>query len=707
MIRGVCLAAALLAATAGFAGRAAGDTLPPQMHTAAGGGSCGGNAPAVAMISGGSCDNVSATSAQIGDASSVAALPGGGLLYVDSVYDLVREVTPSGKVITVAGDVNAMGQPNTQDTDGVPAVDSGLNGPVAVAPLPNGGFLITEYNGSVVREVSPGAPGTATISTIAGVPGTRGGHGVLNGPATSVPLNYPSDAQPTSDGSVLIADTGNNYIRVVSPDGSTISTVAGSGSCNDAGLSCEGMAAGAVSLHDPVAVSPIQGGSGGFLIAEDDPSAVNAIREVSQVSGAGTFTTVAGTPGQGYGYGGDGGPANGAQLSSPEGVLSTPDGGFLIADTGNQRIRAVSASGTITTVAGNGVASYAGDGGAATSASLQGPAGMAPAPDGGFFIADANDGAIRQVTIPPTTSITLSPATPNGNNGWYVSAVHAKFSVVNGGGTHCELDPAAPPPVFDAMPPPCPFTGAGATISGDGSHTLYAASINKFGDKELPVSVSVKIDATPPTVICGPTRSFTIGSRNALVTASVSDSLSGPASPEASAQALTFALGTFGVTVYGADRAGNIGDVGCTYTVVPAILKPTPVMHWSFSVQGRYTTVKRLLVTDVAPQAAVNVACTGTGCPFSSARNVSGKECKGRKPCTAKSSKRPHTIDLAPLFAHVQLAARAQLTVSVTKPNTIGRVWLFTANGQKPPSHRVSCLEPGSTAVGKGCTTGH
>ena len=75
------------------------------------------------------------------------------------------------------------------------------------------------------------------------------------------------------------------------------------------------------------------------------------------------ITTVAGTGVQGFT--GDGGPATAAQLSIPFGVAPTADGGFLIVDVGNQRIRKVSAAGVITTVAGNGVAGYSGDGGPA------------------------------------------------------------------------------------------------------------------------------------------------------------------------------------------------------------------------------------------------------------------------------------------------------------------------------------------------------
>ena len=687
------LVGALLVGAWAAAPHAAAAPLPPQIHTVAGGGSCSG-----LTTSGGACDNVAATSVPILRARSVAELPGGGFLYVDETNDLVRQVSRSGKVTTVAGNGTASDAP-----DGTVAVNSGLNDPVSVAPLPNGGFLITEYGGSVVRMVSPGAPGSAVITTIAGT-GTPGNNGA-SGAATSTQLNYPSDARPIADGSVLIADTYNNVIREVSPSG-TISTVAGGGGCDDGGgSSCDGMAAGAVGLHLPDSVSPIQGGAGGYLIAE---YGANAIRSVSQVSPSGAFATVAGTPGN-QGYGGDGGPAAAAQLRGPEQVVSTADGGFLVADTGNEVIRQVSASGTIETVAGTpGVASYSGDGGAATAASLNTPTGISPAPDGGFLVADASDGAIRAVTIPPTTTIALSPSTPNGQNGWYVTAVHAKFAVVNGAGTNCELDPVAPPPAFDAIPPPCPFGGAGADITGDGSHTLYAASVDASGDKEVPVSASVKIDTVPPTVACIGAPAFVYGTKRALVSARVTDLTSGPASPIASAVADTSSIGQYGLTITGMDQAGNTARVGCDYTVIPATLRPTPVLKWKFALVGRATVVKRLTLTNVPAKAAVNLDCAGKSCPFAHARDVTGRNCHGR-PCKAKRAAHRgfrRTVDLTPLFAHLRLSPATKLTVSVTEANTTGRVWVFTTRARKQPTHLVSCLQPDSSVIGQGCSIG-
>src|SRR3954451_4654816 len=118
--------------------------------------------------------------------------------------------------------------------------------------------------------------------------------------------------------------------------------------------------------------------------------------------GAGTITTVAG-PGV-SGTPGDGGPATGAFIGSDVGVTALPDGGYLIAHQAAAAVRRVLPNGTILTVAGNGTAGYSGDGGPATSATLDGVSQAILAPDGGYLIADPNNNAIRRVAPDGTIS---------------------------------------------------------------------------------------------------------------------------------------------------------------------------------------------------------------------------------------------------------------------------------------------------------------
>ena len=106
----------------------------------------------------------------------------------------------------------------------------------------------------------------------------------------------------------------------------------------------------------------------------------------------GLITTVAGNGTAGYS--GDGGPATAAALNAPEGLVIDSVGNLYIADQFNRRIRKVS-NGIITTVAGNGLAGYAGDGGPSVTAELSGPAGISLDAAGNLYIADRDNNRIR------------------------------------------------------------------------------------------------------------------------------------------------------------------------------------------------------------------------------------------------------------------------------------------------------------------------
>src|SRR4029079_7218122 len=123
---------------------------------------------------------------------------------------------------------------------------------------------------------------------------------------------------------------------------------------------------------------------------------------IRRVSPSGTITTVAGT-GQ-VGFSGDGGRATAADLGLPVDVAATRDGGFLIADYGNNRIRRVLPNGTITTVAGTGAEGFSGDGGPAPAAPMVCAHGSSATPDGGFWIAAYEYTRVRRVS--PTGTIT-------------------------------------------------------------------------------------------------------------------------------------------------------------------------------------------------------------------------------------------------------------------------------------------------------------
>ena len=252
-----------------------------------------------------------------------------------------------------------------------------ISTPVGVARTADRGYLIVDQGNNRIRRVSP----AGVITTVAGN-GTAG-FGGDNGPATSAQLNAPNGAAPTADGGFLFADSNNNRVRRVSPSG-VITTVAGTGA---AGFSGDNGPATSAQLSFPGGVAVLPDGS--YLITDNDNN------RVRRVSPAGTITTVAGTGGAGAG--GDNGPATGAQLNDPPGSAGTGDGGYLIGDTNNNKVRRVSPGGTITTVAGTGAAGFSGDNGPATSAQLNSPLGVAATSGNDFLIADTSNHRIRIV----------------------------------------------------------------------------------------------------------------------------------------------------------------------------------------------------------------------------------------------------------------------------------------------------------------------
>src|SRR5215470_128996 len=317
---------------------------------------------------------------------------------------------------------------------------------------------------------------TNTISTVAGSD-DFGGFSGDGGPATAAALNNPTGVAVTPDGGYLIADASNARIRRVSPAG-TITTVAGTGT---PGFSGDGGPASAAQLYAPSGVAAMP--DGGFLIADTGNS------RVRQVSPTGTITTVAGTGTPGFS--GDGGPATNAQLgvNSPYSVAVTADGGFLIGDEVNARVRRVSPTGVITTVAGTGVHGTSGDAGPATAAQLNVPFGVAATPDGGFLIGDGSANRVRWVSPTGVITTVAGTGTPavftNGDGGPATAAnLTMPFAVATtrGGGFVFAEEGNSAVRLVDAgfataAPPPPPATVAGAPTIGSPTFGNASATV--------------------------------------------------------------------------------------------------------------------------------------------------------------------------------------------------------------------------------------
>jgi hypothetical protein len=199
-----------------------------------------------------------------------------------------------------------------------------------------------------------------------------------------------------------------------------INTIAGNGIAGYVGDSGPATSA---ELNSPYGLAI---GNGGNLYIADPAN--NRIRQVAL--GTGTISTFAGNGTAGYS--GDNGPATKAELQSPVGVATDSSGNLYIADEGNNVIRKVDISGTITTIAGNNTEGYSGDNGLATSASLSAPSGVAVDSAGSLFIVDTGNNRIREVNTAGTIATIAGNGTAGytGDNGPANSATLNKPSAV-------------------------------------------------------------------------------------------------------------------------------------------------------------------------------------------------------------------------------------------------------------------------------------
>jgi len=277
-----------------------------------------------------------------------------------SVADIQGTISEALGAASPANDLNGDGVVNVVDVQIV------LNGVLNLGcTVPVGARPVATPESEIVRPARP--VGGNFVVAGNGSPGYKGDGGL----ATSAEIANPAGVAVDRAGNVYIADAGNHRVRKVALDG-VISTVAGNG---DAGY------------LNPLGVAVDAAGS--LYIAD---AANNRIRKVGP---GGAMSTVAGNGISGYS--GDGGPATEASLNYPSGLAVDAAGNLFIADTYNQRIRKVAVDGTISLVAGNGNAGYSDDGGAATSASLYVPVGVAVDVAGVLYIADSGNRRVRKV----------------------------------------------------------------------------------------------------------------------------------------------------------------------------------------------------------------------------------------------------------------------------------------------------------------------
>jgi hypothetical protein len=374
-------------------------------------------------------DGIPAVGANLYYPIGVAVDTAGNIYIADTDDELIRRVAcgtgistctpPSGEtagdIYTVAGTGESSGHTGTAgyNGDGVAATTAEIYEPQTVAIDNAGNLYIGDQNNQRIREVScatttsGGGACTASTGQTAGDIYTVAGDGSAgyngdNKLATTAQLYSPVGVAIDSAGDLFIGDFNDDRIREVTCDVSTLTctpptgdtagfmyTIAGTGSTTFFG---NNVPATGADLYYPTGVAS---DSAGNIYIADRSNCV--VREVS--ASTGDISTFAGSGT--CGYSGDGGAATSAELNQPSRVAVDSSNNVYIADTNNCLIRKVS-GGNISTFAGKTSPSlacgYAGDGGAATSAELYYPIGVAVDSSGDVYIADQYNYVVRKVT---------------------------------------------------------------------------------------------------------------------------------------------------------------------------------------------------------------------------------------------------------------------------------------------------------------------
>ncbi len=283
-------------------------------------------------------DNGPATTARLHAPTGLAVDTAGNRYIADTVNNRIRKITPAGIITTIAG----TGDAGSKGDNG-PATFAQLNGPRSVAVDSQQNVYVADSGNNSIRKITPGG----TIQTVA--------------VQLAVGLNNPEYVATDAQGSLYIADTGNGRVLKVAPSGS-ISTV--------------------MLVLQPSAVTV--DGSGNTY--------VSAATAVSRITPAGTLSTV----------------LNG--LNSPRGLAITQTGDLIVADSGANVVRRLSSTGVLSTIAGTGAAGFSGDGSPASAAQLNSPADVVVDLSGTIWIADSRNNRVRAL-MPTSIADAAAPAT--------------------------------------------------------------------------------------------------------------------------------------------------------------------------------------------------------------------------------------------------------------------------------------------------------
>ncbi len=364
-------------------------------------------------------DGGPATSAGLAYPQGLAFDSVGNLYIADTNNQVIREVSAAtGFISTVAGSHSGMGNYfGGYSGDGGPAISAQLNRPEGIAVDSAGNLYIADSWNQVIREV---AATTGIISTVAGGAPPCYSLAGDGGPASSAALCYPKNVFLDHTGNLYISSSNWGRIRLVTAPGPVPTTAAAtptfsiaSGTyANPQTVTIADSTPGAaiyVTLDGSTPTTSGQGYSGPINVSGNVTIRAIAVGPgyLTSAPAAASYTITAPLPavihsvaGSGiFGFSGSGGPSSSAQFGTLAGMAVDGAGNLYFADASNNAIWEIAMStGTASVIAGTGTPGYTGDGGAATSATLNGPQSVALDGNGNVYIADSENNVIRKIT---------------------------------------------------------------------------------------------------------------------------------------------------------------------------------------------------------------------------------------------------------------------------------------------------------------------
>ncbi len=328
------------------------------------------------------------TNAEFCQPEGVAVDSSGNVYVADTGNNLIRKITSLGVVTTLAGGGSVGGtNPGYVDATGTNAE---FNLPSATAVDSSGNVYVADTGNNLIRKITS----SGVVTTFAGggsVGGTAPGY--VDATGTAAMFISPQGAAVDSSGNVYVADTGNNLIRKITSSG-VVTTFAGGGSMGGtSGGSLDGTGTNA-EFSQPWAVAA--DASGNVYVAD---ASNNLIRKITS---SGVVTTLAGGGSVGgTAYGKQNGTGRAATFSGPSGVAADASGNVYVADDGNSLIRKITSSGVVTTLAGGGNVGGLAPGnqnGTGIAATFYKPVGVAADTSGNIYVADQNNNVIRKIT---------------------------------------------------------------------------------------------------------------------------------------------------------------------------------------------------------------------------------------------------------------------------------------------------------------------